>query len=102
MNLLLHSVGPSGKESEPPVSTEDSLRADPGGRYDVVMTNPPFGKKSSVLVVNEEGESEREALTVVRDDFWGSTSNKQLNFVQHVKTILKIKGRAAVVLPDKV
>jgi type I restriction enzyme M protein len=102
MNLLLHGIGPSGKESAPPVSTDDSLRADPGDRYDVVMTNPPFGKKSSVLVVNEEGESEREALTVVRDDFWASTSNKQLNFVQHVKTLLKINGRAAVVVPDNV
>ena len=68
----------------------------------MVLTNPPFGKKSSVLVVNEEGEQEREALTVVRDDFWASTSNKQLNFVQHVKTILKINGRAAVVVPDNV
>jgi len=103
MNLLLHGIGPSGNEStEPPISTDDSLRADPGDRYEVVLTNPPFGKKSSVLVVNEEGESEREALTVVRDDFWASTSNKQLNFVQHVKTLLKINGRAAVVVPDNV
>ena len=68
----------------------------------MVMTNPPFGKKSSVLVVNEEGEQERQALTVVRDDFWASTTNKQLNFVQHVKTILKINGRAAIVVPDNV
>ena len=68
----------------------------------MVLTNPPFGKKSSVLVVNEEGEQEREALTVVRDDFWATTSNKQLNFVQHVKTLLKINGRAAVVVPDNV
>src|SRR5438128_9548668 len=102
MNLLLHSVGPSGKESEPPVSTDDSLRADPGGRYDVVLTNPPFGRKSSVMIVNEAGEAERQGLTVVRDDFWASTSNKQLNFVQHVKTLLKIHGRAAVVVPDNV
>jgi type I restriction enzyme M protein len=103
MNLLLHGIGPSGTDATaPPVSTDDSLRADPGDRYEVVLTNPPFGKKSSVLVVNEEGESEREALTVVRDDFWASTSNKQLNFVQHVKTLLKINGRAAVVVPDNV
>jgi type I restriction enzyme M protein len=102
MNLLLHGIGPSDKSTEPPVSTDDSLRADPGDRFDVVLTNPPFGKKSSVLVVNEEGESEREALTIVRDDFWASTSNKQLNFVQHVKTLLKINGRAAVVVPDNV
>jgi type I restriction enzyme M protein len=52
--------------------------------------------------VNEEGEAERESLVVVRDDFWASTSNKQLNFVQHVKTLLKPGGRAAVVVPDNV
>ena len=102
MNLLLHGVGPTGTEGEPPIKVDDSLRADPGDRFDVVLTNPPFGKKSSVLVVNEEGEQEREALTVVRDDFWASTTNKQLNFVQHVKTLLKINGRAAVVVPDNV
>src|SRR5207237_2331978 len=67
-----------------------------------VLTNPPFGRKSSVLVINEEGDEERQALTVVRDDFWASTSNKQLNFVQHVKTLLMINGRAAVVVPDNV
>jgi len=67
-----------------------------------VLTNPPFGKKSSIRVINEEGVEEREALTVVREDFWASTSNKQLNFVQHVRTLLKINGRAAVVVPDNV
>jgi type I restriction enzyme M protein len=102
MNLLLHGIGPSGNEADPPVTTDDSLRADPGMRFELVLTNPPFGKKSSVLVVNEEGEEEKQALTVVRDDFWASTSNKQLNFVQHVKTLLKIHGRAAVVVPDNV
>jgi type I restriction enzyme M protein len=102
MNLFLHGVGPSGDETLPPVRTDDSLRADPGDRFEVVLTNPPFGKKSSVLVVNEEGDEERQALTVVRDDFWTSTTNKQLNFVQHVKTLLKINGRAAVVVPDNV
>ena len=54
------------------------------------------------MVVNEQGEQQREALEIVRDDFWASTSNKQLNFVQHVKTLLKINGRAAVVVPDNV
>jgi type I restriction enzyme M protein len=103
MNLMLHRIGPTGSEEvEPPVKTDDSLSADPGQPFDVVMTNPPFGKKSSVMVVNEEGEEERQALTIVRDDFWASTSNKQLNFVQHVKSILKIHGRAAVVVPDNV
>jgi len=68
----------------------------------MVLTNPPFGKKSSMTVVNAEGESEREDLVILRDDFWASTSNKQLNFVQHVKTLLKIGGRAAIVVPDNV
>ena len=81
---------------------DDSLAADPGARFDMVLTNPPFGKKSSVTYVTEEGEIRRESQTVVRDDFWTSTSNKQLNFVQHVKTILDIHGRAAVVVPDNV
>ncbi len=68
----------------------------------MVLTNPPFGKKSSVTIVGENGESRRDDLTVVRDDFWATTSNKQLNFVQHVKTLLKIEGRAAIVVPDNV
>jgi len=68
----------------------------------MVMTNPPFGKKSSVTIVNEKGEAEKESLTIHRDDFWASTSNKQLNFLQHVFTILKQHGRAAIVVPDNV
>jgi len=67
-----------------------------------VMTNPPFGKRSSVTVVNGEGKAEKEALVYERQDFWATTSNKQLNFVQHIKTLLKINGRAAVVVPDNV
>lgn len=102
MNMMLHGIGPTGNEAKPPVKTDDSLRGDPGTRFNLVLTNPPFGKKSSVLVINEEGDQEREALTVIRDDFWASTSNKQINFVQHVKTLLKINGRAAVVVPDNV
>jgi type I restriction enzyme M protein len=69
MNLLLHGVGPTGKEAEPPVKTDDSLRSDPSDRFDLVLTNPPFGKKLSVMVVNDQGEQQREALEIVRDDF---------------------------------
>ena len=98
MNMFLHGIG--GDES--PIRVADSLASDPGDRFDMVLTNPPFGKKSSFMVVNAEGETERESLVVVRDDFWASTSNKQLNFVQHIKTLLKINGRAAVVVPDNV
>lgn len=98
MNLYLHGIG----TDESPIRVSDSLAADPGDRFDLVLTNPPFGKKSSVTVVNEAGETEKESLTIVRDDFWASTSNKQLNFLQHVKTLLKINGRAAIVVPDNV
>jgi type I restriction enzyme M protein len=100
MNLYLHGVGVNGSAS--PITVGDSLAADPGARFDMVLANPPFGKKSSVTFVNDEGETGREAQTIVRDDFWTSTSNKQLNFVQHIKTILTIHGKAAVVVPDNV
>ncbi len=98
MNLLLHGIG--GDESH--IVVDDALRADPGERFTLCLTNPPFGKKSSVTVINGEGDEEKEALTVVRDDFWASTANKQLNFVQHIKTLLEVNGRAAVVVPDNV
>ena len=99
MNLLLHGIG--GEES-PIRDGVDSLASTPSVTYDMVLTNPPFGKKSSITVINEEGEESKEALTYYRDDFWASTSNKQLNFLQHVKSLLKIHGRAAIVVPDNV
>jgi type I restriction enzyme M protein len=68
----------------------------------MVLANPPFGKKSSVTIVNDAGDQQKESLVINRDDFWASTSNKQLNFLQHIFTILKQHGRAAVVLPDNV
>jgi len=100
MNLFLHNIGDI--HSENVISPNDSLIADPGSRYDYILTNPPFGKKSSMTFTNEEGEQEREDLTYNRQDFWATTSNKQLNFVQHIKTILKTTGEAAVVVPDNV
>jgi type I restriction enzyme M protein len=100
MNLLLHGIG--AEDAPSPIELDDALRADPGDRFDMVLTNPPFGRKSSLLFVNAEGEAGREDLVVVRDDFWASTSNKQLNFLQHVKTLLKPGGRAAIVVPDNV
>ncbi len=81
MNLLLHGIG----GDDCPIQVDDARRGDPNERFDLVLTNPPFGRKSSVTVINGEGEQEKESLTVVRDDFWASTSNKQLNFVQHVR-----------------
>jgi len=98
MNLFLHGIG--GEES--PIHVTDSLASDPGTRYDIVLTNPPFGKKSSMTIVNGDGKASKETLVYERDDFWTSTSNKQLNFLQHVKTILKINGKCAIVVPDNV
>jgi type I restriction enzyme M protein len=101
MNLFLHNIGEMTQEHVL-VSSNDALVADPGDRFDYVLANPPFGKKSSMTVTNDEGEQEKEDLTYNRQDFWVSTSNKQLNFLQHIRTILKNTGKAAVVLPDNV
>ena len=100
MNLFLHNIGDF--ESESFISPSDALISDTGLRADYVLANPPFGKKSSMTFTNEEGEQETEDLTYNRQDFWVTTSNKQLNFVQHIRTMLKSDGRAAVVLPDNV
>lgn len=81
MNLFLHGV-------EPQIYLGDTVyESDIGIRYDCVLTNPPFGTKGA-------GQAPE------REDFTIETSNKQLNFVQHVVTILKKGGRAAMVLPD--
>ena len=98
MNLYLHGIG--GDETN--IVVVDSLRTHPGVNFDMALTNPPFGRKSSLTFVTTEGESERESLVVERPDFWATTSNKQLNFLQHVRTLLKIHGRAAIVVPDNV
>ncbi|MCB2377228.1 type I restriction-modification system subunit M [Hymenobacter sp. BT635] len=98
MNLYLHGVG--GLES--PVRNQDSLASDSGERFDLILANPPFGKKSSITVMSEEGQTSRDALSYERTDFVATTSNKQLNFLQHIYTILKVNGTGAVVLPDNV
>ena len=100
MNLFLHNIGDI--DSDNFISPNDSLISDSGTRYDYILANPPFGKKSSMTFTNEEGEQEKEDLTYNRQDFWVTTSNKQLNFVQHIKSMLKTTGKAAVVLPDNV
>ncbi len=100
MNMFLHNIGEIDGESF--ISSADALVADTGDRYDYILANPPFGKKSSVTITNEEGKQEKQDLSYNRQDFWATTSNKQLNFLQHIKSQLKITGEAAVVLPDNV
>ena len=100
MNLYLHNIGDIYTEA--PVTFGDALLTDSGYRVDYVLTNPPFGKKSSITFTNEDGEQEDEDLVYNRQDFWTTSSNKQLNFIQHINTILKATGKAAVVLPDNV
>ena len=100
MNMLLHGMGRADGPS--PIEVRDGLTADPGRRWSVVLANPPFGTKSSVTMIGDDGKKTKDNLEIVRDDFWVTTSNKQLNFVQHIKTIMEIHGRAAVVLPDNV
>jgi type I restriction enzyme M protein len=103
MNLYLHGIGSA--DGECPVVSQDALAKEVGDddRVDIVLANPPFGKKSSITVISEKtGKAETEKLTYEREDFWATTSNKQLNFVQHIANMLKIDGKAAVVVPDNV
>ena len=100
MNLYLHNIGDI--YGNIPVTFGDALLTDPGYRVDYVLTNPPFGKKSSMTFTNEKGEQEEEDLVYNRQDFWTTSANKQLNFVQHINTILNVTGKAAVVVPDNV
>ncbi|MDJ1372442.1 class I SAM-dependent DNA methyltransferase [Gulosibacter molinativorax] len=100
MNLLLHGIGTA--EGESPIDVRDALISDPGKRYSVVLSNPPFGRKSSMTMIGADGRESKEDTEIERADFVTTTSNKQLNFVQHIMTILEINGRAAVVLPDNV
>jgi type I restriction enzyme M protein len=100
MNLLLHGIGKSnGPEL---IGVHDSLAEKPRQHASLVLANPPFGRKSGFSTVDEFGRVARDDDSYERDDFWVTTSNKQLNFVQHIYRLLKIDGRAAVVIPDNV
>jgi len=85
MNLALHDI-------DSQFICGDSLSSIGANipKADLIITNPPFG--------NKKGGSEQE----IRDDLTFKTSNKQLNFLQHIYNNLKPSGRAAVVLPDNV
>ena len=101
MNLFLHNIGEIDGDSVA-VSPNDSLISPPSTSFDYVLANPPFGTKSSMTFTNAEGEQEKEDLTYNRQDFWATSKNKQLNFMQHICSMLKTTGQAAVVLPDNV
>lgn len=99
MNLFLHGIGTD--HQHPPISVMDSLESKPEP-VDMVLTNPPFGKKSSFTIIGADGRAHTDKMSYERQDFWTTTSNKQLNFLQHVQSMLKDGGRAAVVVPDNV
>jgi type I restriction enzyme M protein len=99
MNLYLHGI-----DGDPcPVrSGVDSLAKEAKPEFTLCLTNPPFGKKSSIAIISGDGELDKDDTAYERADFYATTKNKQLNFLQHVKTLLKPGGRCAIVLPDNV
>lgn len=115
MNLVLHGI--SNFDGKSPISHEDSLANEPKLKVDYVLTNPPFGAKSSIEEQVEK--KDKDGNTVLdkdgnpvfikskgdqynRQDFFVKTTNKQANFVQHIISMLKVNGKAAVVLPDDI
>jgi len=100
MNMILHGIGTTSGESL--IEVRDSLIAPPSEKWSVVLSNPPFGRKSSLRMVGADGAEVSDDREIERQDFIVTTANKQLNFIQHICTILEMHGRAAVVLPDNV
>ncbi len=98
MNLYLHGI--AGIETM--IEQKDALLNAGNRVYDVILTNPPFGKKQSYRVVRADGEIDTEREDYDRSDFFVTTSNKQLNFLQHIMSALAPNGEAAVVMPDNV
>lgn len=98
MNMFIHGI----RMDQEHLINADVLANRPTKHFDIVCTNPPFGKKSSNKSITESGKIIRRARVYERDDFWASTSDKQLNFLQHVYLMLKVNGRCAIVLPDSV
>lgn len=104
MNLFLHGVG--DLKETPEIEVVDSLKKESGEvqdseKVDIVLANPPFGVSSSDIPTPDKKQAAKEGY-FLRSDFWITTSNKQLAFLQHIVTMLNENGRAAVVLPDNV
>ncbi len=102
MNLFLHGIGGADISATPPIRVDDALLTQPSETLDMVLANPPFGRDAVVQMVGADGKMSTGDASVARQDFWATTSNKQLNFVQHIRSMLRIGGTAAVVLPDNV
>jgi type I restriction enzyme M protein len=100
MNLVLHDIG--DLDAEPTIYREDSLLTKPIKTHDYILSNPPFGKKSSITFNNDDKDTDKESQSYNRFDFFVTTGNKQLNFIQHILSMMKVGGKAAVVLPDNV
>ncbi|MFE9225803.1 N-6 DNA methylase [Streptomyces massasporeus] len=101
MNMLLHGIGKSDGPSL--ITVGDALAEKPSGKHaTLVLANPPFGRKSAITVIGQDGETEKQETEYDRDDFTATTTNKQLNFLQHIMSLTAVDGRAAVVLPDNV
>jgi type I restriction enzyme M protein len=99
MNLYLHGIG--DLKQTPDILVTDSLKQVPEKNVDIVLANPPFGRSSSDIPTVDTKQAKKEGY-FLRDDFWVTSSNKQLSFLQHIVTMLKDTGRAAIVLPDNV
>jgi type I restriction enzyme M protein len=146
MNLYLHGIGSTADANDPPVDRADALAQPSGRKFDMILANPPFGKKGGYTIVGDDGKISTECPSALaphqrrshtawpttsrqkqeyeRDElrrcryarlpsvrnrgryrgraFWATTANKQLNFLQHIVSELKVGGTAAVVLPDNV
>ena len=87
MNLYLHDIG----TDKSPIICQDSLLDTSDRMYDVILANPPFGTRPQGSV----------AVDSARPEFI-KTSDNQVNFLQHIMSIVKTGGRVAVVLPDNV
>ncbi len=102
MNLFLHGIGGADLNATPPIEVKDALLQEPSEKVDLVLANPPFGRSAVRQFVGDDGRTSSDDDAITRQDFWATTSNKQLNFVQQIRSMLKVDGRAAVVLPDNV
>ncbi len=99
MNLFLHGIG--DLQTTPEIEVTDSLKESLSKKVDIVLANPPFGKTSSDVATNNEKKANQNGFHL-RKDFWVTTGNKQLAFLQHIVSMLSPGGKAAVVLPDNV